>query len=478
MNSFVYKKVSSSARPVDVFESLRFRNMPILLDSSSEGDPQSQFSFIVFDPFIVVQAKNKKVEITRSGQKSETINKDPFIVMRELLQEYEIGYQEAPFPFIGGAVGYLGYDLKDYIEDIASCAHDDYNMSDLLWGFYDSVIVFEHRSGCFYLSCCDFGSNGQHDDNRDIESRLDLLKEIITKSENMSHMPMKNDEPPICRKSRENNDVNWNYTKESYLSTIQKAIDYIYEGDIFQVNLSQRFSMPFHGDSWDLYKTLRTGNPAPFSAYMHNNDVAIACSSPETFLELRDRTVITRPMKGTIRRGNSIPADAIQKEKLCISEKDKAELAMIVDMERNDIGRVCEVGSVHVIDERTIETYATVFQGVATVGGTLRKDKDCLDLIRACFPGGSITGAPKIRAMEIIEELEPTKRALYTGSIGYIDFRGNMHLNIVIRTIIVINGTAYLQVGGGIVADSEPEKEYAETLDKARALRSALDNIL
>ncbi|MCD5401764.1 aminodeoxychorismate synthase component I, partial [candidate division NPL-UPA2 bacterium] len=265
-----------------------------------------------------------------------------------------------------------------------------------------------------------------------------------------------------------------NFVKEDYLKAVRKAKEYIGAGDIYQVNLSQRLSADLSILPFELYKRLRQINPAPFASFLNFDGIAIVSASPERFLCLRGRQVETRPMKGTRPRGQDRREDERQKAELLNSEKDKAELVMIVDLERNDLGRVCEYGSVRLREPRTLEPYATVFQTTATVEGMLRKGKDRVDLLKATFPGGSITGAPKVRAMEIIDELEPTKRNLYTGSLGYLSFSGEMDLNIVIRTFLLKEGKAYFQVGGGIVADSDPEAEYEETLDKAKALIEAV----
>jgi para-aminobenzoate synthetase component 1 len=282
--------------------------------------------------------------------------------------------------------------------------------------------------------------------------------------------------------AEETNRIIPNFTKDAYIKTIKRAKQYIAAGDIYQVNLSQRFTADLNIHPYDLYTRLRTRNPAPFAAYLNFDDVAIVSSSPERFLQFfaDTRMVYTRPIKGTRPRGATPEEDAKLADELVNSEKDRAELIMIVDLERNDLGRVCEIGSVHVPELIVLEKYPTVYHLVSTVAGKLPKEKDRIDLLKATFPGGSITGAPKIRSMEIIDELEPTKRSVYTGAIGYLSFTGNMDLNIVIRTFICptlkrgVNGKAYFQVGGGIVADSDPEKEYQETLDKARALFDAL----
>jgi len=265
-----------------------------------------------------------------------------------------------------------------------------------------------------------------------------------------------------------------NFTREAYLAAIRRAKEHIAAGDIYQVNLSQRLSAPLATTPFDLYRRLTRTNPAPFSAYFETPEAAIVSCSPERFLQVRGREVETRPIKGTRPRGETPAEDARLAAELLASEKDRAENVMIVDLERNDLGRVCEYGSVHAPELFAVESYATVHHLVSTVRGRLHPNANAVDCLRASFPGGSITGAPKVRSMEIIEELEPTRRGVYTGAIGYLCFSGDMDLNIVIRTLVVKDGVAHFQVGGGLVADSDPDAEYQETIDKAQALASGL----
>ncbi len=281
--------------------------------------------------------------------------------------------------------------------------------------------------------------------------------------------------PDVLQSASHAGVLNENFTHAAYLEAVAKAREYICAGDIFQVNLSQRFDTAVSLPPYELYKKLRRINPAPFANYFNFDDVSIVGASPERFLKLRGDWVETRPIKGTKPRGKTPAEDKALGESLLHSVKDRAENTMIVDLERNDIGRVCRYGTVKVTEHAILETYPTVFHLTSTVVGQLQKGKDRIDLLKATFPGGSITGAPKVRAMEIIDELEPTRRGVYTGSLGYLSFNGDMDLNIVIRTIVIKNGRAYFQVGGAIVYDSEPESEYIETLDKGRALMKALN---
>jgi para-aminobenzoate synthetase component 1 len=266
-----------------------------------------------------------------------------------------------------------------------------------------------------------------------------------------------------------------NFSHEEYLKAVENVREYIRAGDIFQVNLSQRFEADLNIPPYELYQRLRKINPAPFASYLGFDGVSVVGASPERFLKVQGDWVETRPIKGTRPRGKSEAEDRALADELLASIKDRAENVMIVDLERNDLGRVCRYGTVRVTELAILETYPTVFHLTSTVKGRLCEDKDRIDLLKATFPGGSITGAPKVRAMEIIDELESTRRSVYTGSIGYLSFSGEMDLNIVIRTFLVKGGRAYFQVGGGIIYDSEPEAEYVETLDKARALIQALN---
>jgi para-aminobenzoate synthetase component 1 len=278
------------------------------------------------------------------------------------------------------------------------------------------------------------------------------------------------------RNDRENKEIllKSNFTPEEYIKAVDRVREYIAAGDVFQVNLSQRFEADLKIPPYELYKRLRMVNPAPFASYLNFQGVTIVSASPERFLKVQGDLVETRPIKGTRPRGKDPVEDERLAQELTHSTKDRAENVMIVDLERNDLGRVCRYGTVKVAELAILETFPTVFHLTSTVLGRLRRGKGNIDLLKATFPGGSITGAPKVRAMEIIDELEPTKRSVYTGSIGYLSFNGNLDINIVIRTFLIKEGKAYFQVGGGIIYDSDSEAEYMETLDKARALIRAL----
>ncbi|MGL5664415.1 MAG: aminodeoxychorismate synthase component I, partial [Cetobacterium sp.] len=365
-------------------------------------------------------------------------------------------------PFIGGAVGFLSYDLGNYIENLPRKAIDDLNVYDLYFGLYDCVIVVDHLENKTYIATPDIN--------------IDKEKCLILQIENRIFEAEQNGVDSICYEEKEVNPIklNSNFTKKEFEQSVQKVKDYIRSGDIYQANLTQRFNGRTTLSSYELYRDLRKISPAPFGAFLNFDDFNILSNSPERFIKCIDKKVETRPIKGTRPRGKNKEEDLKLQEELKNSEKDRAELLMIVDLERNDIGRISKIGTVKVPELFVIEPYANVNHLVATVVGEIEDGKDAVDVIKATFPGGSITGAPKIRSMEIIDELEPTQRNVYTGSIGYIGFNGDMDLNIAIRTIVKKDDEVFFQVGGGMTWGSNPSDEYQETLDKAKSIMEAL----
>jgi para-aminobenzoate synthetase component 1 len=436
------------------------------LDSALGHARYGRYSFLGWDPFLVLESKGRTVRITREGRTQE-FSANPFEVLKELLNAYRLPHQEGLPPFFAGAVGYFGYDLCHHIERLPRTALDDLGIPDLWLGFYDRVLVYDR--GRRELAVFSSGLPAESG-----AARARRARERLAEARELLAVPAPEVEESSAA-SGEPITISSNFTPEEYVRAVARAREYIFAGDIFQVNLSQRFEAPLVSDPLALYLRLRRINPAPFAAYLRLPGMVVASSSPERFLCLRGRRVETRPIKGTRPRSRDPVSDRALKRELWYSEKDRAELAMIVDLERNDLGRVCEIGSVKVHRLYCLETYATVFHLVATVVGILAPGRDFVDCLVASFPGGSITGAPKIRAMEIIDELETVCRGVYTGSIGYISFSGqSADLNIAIRTIVVRGGRVYFSAGGGIVADSVPELEYEETIAKARALMAAV----
>jgi para-aminobenzoate synthetase component 1 len=422
------------------------RRYPFLLESGSGFGELGRYTFWGTDPFLILRAKGRSIEI-EDDRHTERLNGNPLEVLRQLLREHTMPCNPNDPPLAsGGAVGYLGYDLRHFVEDLPKRATDDLHLPDLWMGFYRRINIDEQR-----------------------ESFEFRVRELSTRNPEPGTSSTVGQEQGTRKEKRR---VTSTFSKAAYLEAVRRVQGYILAGDVYQVNLSQRFEVPIRGAAADFYEQLTRMNPAPFAARLDCGEFSIVSVSPERFLKFDpvSRLVETRPIKGTHPRGKIPEEDEALAAELSRSEKDRAEHLMIVDLERNDLGRVCEVGSVHVPELWRLERHPTVWHLVSTVRGKLRPGLDRIDLIRATFPGGSITGAPKIRAMEIIDEVEPTVRGIYTGAIGYVGFDGRMDLSIAIRMATVRDGMAYFHVGGGIVADSDPEMEYQETLDKARAI--------
>ncbi len=418
----------------------------LFFDSARPGHPLSRYSFICWHPFETIEAKDGQVTITNADQQL-SFQADPFAALKERLDIWGDGVILDPQlpPFKAGAAGLFGYDLARSIEKLPTHAKGDPAMPDMAVGLYDQVLCFDHETGSARMMILAASKKDAQVKKQWLEDRIE------------SHV----EKPFTCPT------VYWDetQTEEGFRNDIRKTIDYIYAGDMFQANLSRRFTskLPTDFDAYAHYRVLRDVNPAPFSAFMNFGAVKIASTSPERFLKVKGRQVETRPIKGT--RPSDTPAADLLK-----SEKDRAENAMIVDLLRNDLSRACEDSSIEVTKLCGLETYEGVHHLVSVVEGTLRADNTPVDLLRACFPGGSITGAPKVRAMEVIEELEPFRRGAYCGSLGYIGFDGVMDSNIVIRTLVYSGNEVQLQTGGGILAVSDPQAEYEETLTKAAKL--------
>ncbi|HEY90731.1 MAG TPA: aminodeoxychorismate synthase component I [Dehalococcoidia bacterium] len=446
-----------------------FRNDPycFFLDSGMDPHKLGRYSFMGSDPFIVLSSRQKRCVITR-GTEETHVDASPFDVLGSLIEEYRIESSSSPVPFVGGGVGYLSYDLCHFIERLPVTVVDDLQLPECYFAFYDVVLAYDHLEGKTYIISTGFPELVEEERMVRAGNRVNEMKSRLTGDGNSEAGTMITAGPAAAG-------LTGGFTHEGYVSAVEKARQYIIAGDIFEVNISQRFEAELTIVPYDLYQRLRRINPAPFASYLGFDDVAIVSASPERFIRLKGDHVETRPIKGTRPRDRDPERDQALARELLNSPKDRAENIMIVDLERNDLGRVCRYGTVRVTELAILEVFPTVFHLTSTVEGRLRKGKNAVDLLKATFPGGSITGAPKVRSMEIIDELEPTRRSVYTGSIGYMGFDGNLDLNIVIRTFIIKDGKAYFQVGGAVVYDSDPEEEYQETLDKARALINALN---
>ena len=487
MKSFhLLQGIDTSVSLFDYFSTFAHEEHSFLLESRMDPEKLGRYSFASRQPFLIFKSKGLKVEI--HGPEG-VVQKEaqPFNELRSLLSRYRVDpsiYGNTQVPFLGGAVGYFGYELNYVLEKLSSCGEDDLAMPDSYFLFVDHVLIHDHLENKLFLSVIGFDEFQEVAQAKAL-ARFDELRKWMSSVENelmagRNHLERGKSEAEVAGESA-SNEVQFRemFNESQYMEAVQKVKDQIYAGNAFEVCMTHRFECDFDGDSFDLYRQLRHINPAPFASFINLPCVKIVSSSPERFISVdRQGWCASRPIKGTRPRGKTSRQDRQLYRELLSSIKDRAENMMIVDLVRNDLGRVCEIGSVEVSELMIIEKYATVFQMVSTIIGKLEQGKDSLDLVQACFPGGSMTGAPKIEAMKIIDSLEPVKRGIYSGSIGYIDYSGNLDLNIVIRTILLKDRKAYYQVGGAIVADSDPRDEYLETLHKARALRLALQNTL
>lgn len=455
-----YKSLGNNIDFIELAEKIADERYPFFLDSCKGYENKlGKFSFAGFDPLAVFKAKDNQIEIMKNEKWENYSCEDTISAFNEFMKSFEVKY-EGKFPFHGGGVGCFSYDLRHKIEKLPRRAKDDLKIPDIFFAVYDGIFIYDHNNNETTISV-----RGINEEKEEILGKLE--KFALSKSERFA----KRNEKSL---SLEEGDFSSNFIKTDYLDSISKIKSYIKRGEVYQVNLTQRFSAKINEKPWSLYKRQREINPAPFSAFLDYGEFQILSTSPERFIKTEGRRVETRPIKGTIERGKTWKEDEKNKKILSASEKDKSELLMIVDLERNDLGKVSVPGSVTVEEIFALEEYPAVFHLVSTISAQMREDVQLDDLIKAVFPGGSITGTPKIRAMEIIDELEPTQRNIYTGSLGFIDFNGDMDLNIVIRTILVKDGRVFFQAGGAIVWDSEEESEYEETLVKSRALKRAL----
>ena len=461
------EEASASLTSSEVFDLVKDRPYCFFLDSGMDRERLGRYSFLGSDPFLIMRSRDSEITIVR-GHEYEVRQGNPLDITGELLETYKLDHYPAPVPFLGGAVGYFSYDLCRFVERVPSTAVDDLKLPECYFAFYDTVLAFDHLKDKVYVVATGFPETEEEKRLRRARMRLEEMKSWLGSRHSPAAAPRKDTgSEEVALKS--------NFTPEEYKKAVDGVREYIAAGDVFQVNLSQRFEADLRISACELHRRLRMINPAPFASYLSFPDLAVVSASPERFLKVQGDLVETRPVKGTRPRGRDRAEDKRLAAELIRSSKDRAENVMIVDLERNDLGRVCQYGTVKVTELAILETFPTVFHLTSTVVGQLRRGKTNIDLLKATLPGGSITGAPKVRAMEIIDELEPTKRSVYTGSIGYLGFNEDMDINIVIRTFLVKEGKAYFQVGGGIIYDSDPEAEYLETLDKGRALIRALE---
>ena len=451
------------AKPLDVFRKICAQPFSFFLDSCGIN----RYSLLGANPLILIKAQNNKVEVTGCGSIKITTD-DVFTTVNSIFNKFKKAKRRLPFPFPfqgGGMAGYFGYDLKNQIEDLSNKKAVLPVIPNCILGVYDTIFVYDCKINKGYCISAGLTSDGR-EEKLLARERVSRLLDIISADDSQRILPSQ----AITYKDN----IESNFTKTGYIDAIKIIQGYIASGDIYQANLSQRFIVNYKGNPAALYNTLRKINPTPFGAFLNYGDFQIISNSPERLLKIKDNIAETSPIKGTRPRGKDITGDKYLIRDLKNSKKEKAEHIMIVDLERNDLGMFCEYGSVKVKSLKKICAYPTLHHMVSTVTGKVKNGMSPVDCLRLFFPGGSVTGAPKIRAMEIIEEMEPTPRGIYTGGIGWIDFCGNMDMSMAIRTAVLKNGHLYLNVGGGIVADSKPEEEYQETILKAKAFFKAI----
>jgi len=419
----------------------------------------ARYHILAARPWLQFRGYGQRIHIT-TREKSTHFEGDPFDTLRAISDAFRIEENDLPQPVAAGLFGYLGYDLKDHLEVLPRTTINDLDLPDICFFAPSQILIKDTRTGITHLA---------------IPKRMDGKKPLWEADLADFERILKKPAPRKCTFGGDAAGFQSNFTRPVYENAVDKIKDYIAAGHVYQVNMSQRFGMDFHGDGYAFFRTLYERNPAPFYAYINAGDHQVISTSPERFLCLRDKKVETRPIKGTRPRGKNTTEDNQFRHELIRSKKDDAELSMIVDLLRNDLGKVCAAGSVKVVEHKRLEAYQNVYHLVSIVTGKLEEGRDVIDLIKAAFPGGSITGCPKIRAMEIIDELEPTCRHVYTGAIGYLGFHGTMDLNIAIRTAVIHNDKILFSVGGGIVFDSVPADEYEETLHKGRTLMTVFE---
>lgn len=444
------EEIKTELDAFDIYSIFKADKTVTILDSGMDAENLGRYSFIGINSFTTFKYEDNICTINE-----EKFSGEPFEELKKLINKYKVE-NNTDLPYIAGAMGYFSYDLGRTIEKIPVMAKEEVKIPDCYFYFYDNAIIVDNLQKKIYATALGI-----------LKSKEDSISEIkdkILRGHKVKYIDI----------NKSKTEFTSNFGKDEYIDTVEKVRQFIRSGDVYITNLTQRFCCETKKEPYDVYKDLRYINPAPFAAFMNIEDFSLVSSSPERFLEIRNNIVETRPIKGTRPRGKNKDEDAKNRQELIDSEKDKSELLMIVDLERNDLSKVCKPHSVKVTELFKLEKYSTVFHLVSTVVGELKDQYTAVDCIKACFPGGSITGAPKVRSMEVIEELEPTRRNIYTGCIGYLGFDGNADLNIVIRTILMKNGKAYLGVGGGITWESEKEAEYEETLDKAKALMRVL----
>ena len=442
-----------------------------LLESVEGGEKIARYTFAGAHPEEVFRYGNGAC-VLENRERLVWEERDPISFLRERVERFRPVRLPGLPPLIAGAIGYFSYDMVRLIERLPKRLRDEIGLYDAVLMFYHGLIAFDHVQHRLWIV-----RNVFTEGHGSLLAKYDAAVREIKRTRQLLEEPVAAEQPkkPSKTPNRASLKVSSNFRRPEYLDVVRKAKQYIRAGDIFQVVLSQRFSVRAKANPFEIYRQLRALNPSPYLFYLQLNDVAVVGSSPEMLVKVQGRDVFYRPIAGTRRRGKDEAEDQRLEREMLASEKERAEHIMLVDLGRNDLGRVCEYGTVKAEKLLTVERYSHVMHIVSSLPGRLREDVDCFDALMACFPAGTVSGAPKVRAMEIIEELERTRRGIYAGGILYLDFAGNLDSCIALRTMVVKNGVAYVQAGGGIVADSTPEGEHQESVNKSKALLTALE---
>ena len=463
--------IGDGLTPVSAFRRLDTGGSACLFESVVGGEKVGRYSFLAVSPFLELTARRNQVRIVRPEGEEVFESADPLEELRSRLGKFRAARLDELPPFTGGAVGYAGYDVVRYTEHLPNPPQDDRNLPDLCFGFYDQMVVFDNVSKTiFVIAMARLDQGGTPATAYEsAKQRVDhLVEQLSSPSEDLRCSDIQTAGDPTI-------DYQSNFAREDYQEAVRKCVEYIRAGDIFQVVISQRLELDITAPPFELYRTLRVVNPSPFMFFLRTPDATLVGSSPEIMCRVVDGKVTVRPLAGTRQRGRTEEQDRQLAEELLADPKERAEHVMLVDLGRNDVGRVAKYGSVELSDEMVIERYSHVMHITSNVTGMLPDDKNAFDALRACLPAGTVSGAPKVRAMQIIDELEPHRRGPYAGAVGYFDYGGNMDTCIALRTLVVQGNRVYVQAGAGIVADSIPEMEYNETLNKARGLLKAIE---
>ncbi len=453
--------------PTSIYKKIAPQSPAYLLESVEGGENLARYSFIGFDPFLTFVSRGAESLVSRDGRQ-ETCTGMPLENLEQIVSAFKVYLRPGLPRFFGGAVGYIGYDLVRFIEDIKMPPGEGIpGLPDCCFVFAGTVLIFDHVRQVLIIVV---NSRPGAEPERSYTQATEQIEKVIGALKNSIPFENRSTKRPEAGRAAEAN-----MTRTEFMEKVKRAKEYITAGDILQVVLSRRLRVPFSGEPFNVYRRLRALNPSPYLFYLDFGDLVVVGSSPEMLVKVEEALVETCPIAGTRPRGENIAADEDFARDLMEDEKERAEHLMLVDLGRNDLGRVCETGSVRVKRFMEVEKYSHVMHLVSNVRGRLAQGKSCFDALKSCFPAGTLSGAPKVRAMEIIAELEPDRRGIYGGAIGYLGFSGNLDTAIAIRTVLIHEGNAYLQAGAGIVADSDPEREYEESMSKALVLLKTLE---